>query len=40
MAEVARDEGFDGIADWFDTLAKAERMEARLYEDALKTLLD
>lgn len=40
MADVARDEGFDGIADWFDTLAKAERMEAKLYEDALKTLLD
>ena len=40
MAEIARDEGFDGIADWFDTLAKAERMEAKLYEDALKTLLD
>lgn len=40
MAEVARDEGLDGIANWFDTLAKAERMEAKLYEDALKTLLD
>ncbi len=40
MAEIARDEGFDTIANWFDTLAKAERMEAKLYEDALKTLLD
>lgn len=40
MAEIARDEGFDDVANWFDTLAKAERMEARLYEDALKTLLD
>ena len=25
MAKEARDEGFDEIADWFETLAKAER---------------
>ena len=25
MASTARDEGFDEIADWFETLAKAER---------------
>ena len=25
MAKTARDEGFDEIADWFETLAKAER---------------
>ena len=24
MAKTARDEGFDEIADWFETLAKAE----------------
>lgn len=40
MAETARDENLEDIANWFDTLAKAERMEAKLYEEALKTLLD
>ena len=29
MAKTARDEGFDEIADWFETLAKAERSLAR-----------
>ena len=28
MAKSARDEGFDEIADWFGTLAKAERSHA------------
>jgi rubrerythrin len=28
MAKSARDEGFDEIADWFETLAKAERSHA------------
>jgi rubrerythrin len=28
MAKTARDEGFDEIADWFETLAKAERSHA------------
>lgn len=40
MAETAREENLDDIANWFETLAKAERMEAKLYEEALKTLLD
>ena len=40
MAEIAREENLDYIANWFETLAKAERMEAKLYEEALKTLLD
>ena len=40
MAEIAREENLDDIANWFETLAKAERMEAKLYEEALKTLLD
>ncbi len=35
MARTARDEGFDDIADWFETLAKAERSHARRYEKAL-----
>ena len=26
MAKAARDEGFGEIADWFETLAKAERI--------------
>ena len=26
MAKTARDEGFDEIADWFETLAKAENL--------------
>ena len=26
MAKTARDEGFDEIADWFETLAKAEEI--------------
>ena len=25
MAKVAREEGFEEIADWFETLAKAEK---------------
>ena len=28
MARTARDEGFDEIADWFETLAKAEKSHA------------
>ena len=35
MAKVARDEGFDEIADWFETLAKAERSHAMKF---VKTL--
>ena len=40
MAETAREENLEDIANWFETLAKAERMEAKLYEEALKILLD
>src|SRR5512142_2757279 len=35
MARTARDEGFDEIADWFETLAKAERSHANRYQKAL-----
>ena len=28
MARTARDEGLDEIADWFETLAKAEKSHA------------
>ena len=40
MARVARQEGFDEIADWFETLAKAERSHANRYQKALDALAD
>lgn len=39
LAEVARDEGFAEIADWFETLARAERAHAQRFQTALDTLL-
>ena len=38
MSKDARDEGFDEIADWFETLAKAERSHANKFQKALDTL--
>lgn len=38
MARTARDEGFDEIADWFETLAKAERSHAGRFQKALDQL--
>lgn len=38
MARTARAEGFDDVADWFDTLAKAERSHAGRYQKALDEL--
>lgn len=38
MARTAREEGFDEIADWFDTLAKAERSHAGLFQKTLESL--
>jgi len=38
MAKTARDEGFDEIADWFETLAKAERSHANRFTKALDAL--
>ena len=38
MAKQARDEGFEEIADWFETLAKAERSHANRFQKALDTL--
>ena len=35
-----REEGFDEIADWFETLAKAERSHANRYAKALAELVD
>ena len=40
MAKTARNEGFDEIADWFETLAKAERSHANRYAKALAELID
>jgi rubrerythrin len=38
MAKSAREEGFAEIADWFETLAKAERSHANRFQKALDTL--
>jgi len=38
MAKTAREEGFDEIADWFETLAKAERSHANKYQKTLDSL--
>jgi rubrerythrin len=38
MAKTARDEGFEEIADWFETLAKAERSHANKFQKALEGL--
>ena len=38
MAKTARAEGFDEIADWFETLAKAEKSHAGRFQKALDTL--
>jgi rubrerythrin len=35
MAKTARDEGFEEIADWFETLAKAERSHAGKFKKTL-----
>ena len=40
MANSARDEGFDEIADWYETLAKAERSHANRFQKALDGLED
>ena len=38
MARTARGEGFDEIADWFETLAKAEKSHAGRFQRALDGL--
>ena len=40
MAKQARGEGFTEIADWFETLAKAERSHANRFQKALDALVD
>ena len=38
MAKTARDEGFDEIADWFETLAKAEKSHAGKFQKTLESI--
>src|ERR1700728_391636 len=38
MAKSARDEGFTEIADWFETLAKAEKSHAGRFQKALDAI--
>lgn len=38
MAKTARSEGFAEIADWFETLAKAEKSHAGRFESLLKSI--
>ena len=38
MAKTARDEGFEEIADWFETLAKAEKSHAGKFTKTLETI--
>jgi rubrerythrin len=38
FARAARDEGFDEIAEWFETLAKAEKSHAGRFQKALTGL--
>ena len=38
MAKTAREEGFTEIADWFETLAKAEKSHAGRFQKMLETI--
>jgi len=38
MAKTAREEGFAQIADWFETLAKAEKSHAGRFQKMLETI--
>ena len=38
MARSAREEGFDEIADWFETLARAEKSHAGRFQKALNEI--
>ena len=38
FAKTARDEGFDEIADWFETLARAEKSHAGRFTQGLEAL--
>ena len=38
MARIAREEGFNEIADWFETLARAEKSHAGRFQKGLDTI--
>jgi rubrerythrin len=38
MARIAREEGFVEVAQWFETLAKAERSHAGRFTKGLESL--
>ena len=38
MAKTAREEGFEEIAEWFETLAKAERSHAHRFQRTLEQM--
>nr|CAG4717950.1 unnamed protein product [Naegleria fowleri] len=38
FAKTARNEGFDDVAEWFETLAKAEKSHANKFTNALNNL--
>ena len=38
MAKTAREEGFEDIAEWFETLAKAEKSHAGRFQKALQEI--
>ena len=38
MAKTAREEGFEEIGEWFETLAKAEKSHAGRFQRALETM--
>ncbi len=38
MAKTAREEGFGEIADWFETLAKAEKSHAGRFQKMLDSI--
>ncbi len=40
MVRIAREEGFEEIAEWFETLTKAEKSHAGRFEKALESLGD
>ena len=38
MAKTAREEGFGEVADWFETLAKAEKSHAGRFQELLESI--
>jgi rubrerythrin len=38
FARTAREEGFDEVAEWFETLAKAEKSHAGRFTKGLQSL--